>query len=652
MASSGEREEAHLSDFTSTSTSNPVYLNNAAAAAAAASASAAAAAQQDVLLPSPDLLHLLRGRPDSLGLLHDPSSPQPLPASTPLSALSADNSDSASAQPSQPLPDPVTNLTTTTTPSLPPTPLQEHTHPDLSLAFAPALPSPPHASLPAPPIVKTAHNLRLPSFEALGIANPHPDRIQHRPLASFDHLGAGPLSKPEDPLHALSPPLARPLHHRGVASPDHHHPTTSPDLARPHLEHQISTVTPPDEPGTINWGSFVNVRTVGVRSPPRSDPGISPSINTVASSASPAVLDSAQDPLSVADLSDALVMAAWIDSIKILITSHFQTINADSVKVLSHALPCPSLTGHLFGQIIAGIHEKTTTPTAWINVFHALPGRYTLSDLPKSPPSTPGPAVGGEEYFTSKVFDSAVPVADYQLESKLLSPSPRPVVPPGSVNVSIVERYIPATNANEFAEMFKLQGRSLLYDRLIELSPHNGLLLFIYPTRTGARTFMSDYLGPVIDPLLRSVTVVHELSSDLGKSLGRMSAVESLVDYDTLHSEISRFCAALNERPNSLSAPSASHSPSPRATYTILHASREELVLDRRAWASDWWIKQEKPRVRELVMKYFRKKLPSSELTPTNLIQEILDGVAHREHPAMERQRPVELGVFVIRKTA
>jgi hypothetical protein len=154
------------------------------------------------------------------------------------------------------------------------------------------------------------------------------------------------------------------------------------------------------------------------------------------------------------------------------------------------------------------------TNTSWINVFHALPGRYTLSDLPKSPPSTPGPSVGGDEYFTSKVFDSAVAIPDYQLSSKLLPPSPRPVVPPGSINISVVERYIPPTNTNEYGEMFALKGHSLLYDRLSELSMDNGILFFVYPTKTGAKTFMQHYLGPIIEPLLRTVTVVHDLHSE------------------------------------------------------------------------------------------------------------------------------------------
>ena len=64
----------------------------------------------------------------------------------------------------------------------------------------------------------------------------------------------------------------------------------------------------------------------------------------------------------------------------------------------------------------------------WINVFHAIPGKFNLQDLPRSPPSTPGPAIGGEDYFTEKVFDSAVSIADYQQDLSELPRSPCPVV--------------------------------------------------------------------------------------------------------------------------------------------------------------------------------------------------------------------------------
>lgn len=262
--------------------------------------------------------------------------------------------------------------------------------------------------------------------------------------------------------------------------------------------------------------------------------------------------------------------------------------------------------------------------------------------------------MGGDEYFTSKVFDSAVAIPDYQLDSKLLPPSPQPVVPPGSIHISIVERYIPPTNTNEYAEMFELKGRSLLHDRLVELSPENGLLLFIYPTKTGGQNFMRNYLGPILDPLLRSITVVHDLSSDLGKSLGQMSSVRYLDEYEKLKHHVTRYCAAMSANGNGNNGNNGSPDAA-KPLYTVVHASREEAVLERAAWADDWWIKQEKPRIRDTVNKYFRqvKKLPESGMTASNLIQEVLDGVANRM-PEADGKEPsgIEVGVFVVKKTS
>ena len=166
------------------------------------------------------------------------------------------------------------------------------------------------------------------------------------------------------------------------------------------------------------------------------------------------------------------------------------------------------MSGHAFPVIIDAIHESTpaspTTPTTWINVFHAVQGRFNLADLPTSPPNTPGPPIGGDDYFTQKVFDSAVAISDYQNEASSLPKSPRSVVPPSSINVSIVERYIPPSSSNEFVNMFDPNGPSILIDRLVELSPNNGSLAFIYPTRTGALTFMKNYLHPILDPILNT----------------------------------------------------------------------------------------------------------------------------------------------------
>ncbi|UPX20036.1 uncharacterized protein EKO05_0010282 [Ascochyta rabiei] len=297
---------------------------------------------------------------------------------------------------------------------------QPHLDPSFAGTFLPT-----DVSLPSPTLARTAHNFRLPSFDVLGIAVPHPDRIPLHSTASFSSLGAGPLSKPEDPLHALSPPLQ----FRSRLDKPAQRPAASPKATRQHWEHQIPTFTPPTEPGTFNWGSLVKVRTAGAGSPPSSEPGVSPNLTLTASAAAPG-----QAPIIVPtyadEISEAVRMAAWVQNVKDTLSTETESLDLAQVKVLSHALPCPSMTGHLFGQIIEAIHERTNSHTSWINVFHAVPGRFTLSDLPRSPPSTPGPVVGGDEYFTTKVFDSAVAIPDYQLDSNLLPPSPRPVVPP------------------------------------------------------------------------------------------------------------------------------------------------------------------------------------------------------------------------------
>ncbi|KAF2438021.1 hypothetical protein P171DRAFT_372554 [Karstenula rhodostoma CBS 690.94] len=500
-----------------------------------------------------------------------------------------------------------------------PSPLRE-TQPDLRLDFAASVVPASHVSLPTPPIARTSHSLRLPSFDVLGISAPHPDRPRLHSIPSFS-VGAGPLSKPEDPLHVLSP---RMYQLDGAAD---HLPSTSPRPHKAHLGRIVPVVTPPAESGAFNWGTFVNVKTTALGSPPSSDPGQSPNLATVASA--PSLAPAPIVVPTVVEASGPLGMAAWTQKI------------TETLSKCSHRAHRKSMLTSHSDRIIAAILNQSPTNTAWINVFHAVPGRFTLSDLPKSPPSTPGPAVGGDEYFTSKVFDSAVAIPDYQLDSKLLPPSPRPVVPPGSVNISIVERYIPPTNTNEYAEMFQLKGRSLLHDRLVELSPNNGVLIFIYPTKTGARSFMQHYLGPILDPLLRSITVIHELSSELGKSLGQMSSVNYLDEYERLQDQVTRYCSRLSESDKN-------------SVFTVASASKQEAVLERSAWANDWWIKQEKPRIRETVNKYFRqvKKLPESEMTGSHLIQEVLDGVANRQVDDIRSESiGVEIGVFIIKRT-
>lgn len=53
------------------------------------------------------------------------------------------------------------------------------------------------------------------------------------------------------------------------------------------------------------------------------------------------------------------------------------------------------------------------------------------------------------------------------------------------------------------------KGPSLFHNWLTELSFKNDLL----PTKTSTGTFIHDYLGPALDPLLHPITVINDFLS-------------------------------------------------------------------------------------------------------------------------------------------
>ncbi|KAK8190330.1 hypothetical protein IWZ00DRAFT_525544 [Phyllosticta capitalensis] len=501
------------------------------------------------------------------------------------------------------------------------------------------------------PHFKAGHDLRLPSFQLLGIATPHPDR----PLDPDDNTdGSSPHQpSPATTRHsdAPSPKIARAPPSSGDAPPD---PLPTPNDGSaskdPKLgDHRVELPTPPPDLCTKFWANSSHVRNTPMDSPARSDLERPSTGFGFASSAPAQESTSSSHGQSLGETNNF----AWLNgSLQAIMADMVSSrLPNNSVKVLSHALPCPSPTGQAFPHIIYAIHD-TIPPasTVWINVFHAVPGRFNMADLPISPPTTPGPVMGGEDYFTSKVFDSAVPLHDQDGDVKIPR-SPRPAVPPGTVDVSIVERFIPPSTSSELAGLFSAtSSRSILLDRLAELSPDRGTLLFIYPTKTGGRTFMNSYLGPILDPILRAMHVVHNLSADLGASLGHMAAVEHMMEYDEMLRRLDIFTTQLSGESSTLDRFNRA-----RATFSIIHAERQKVPLDRKVWASDWWIKQEKPRVRTAVSKYFRlaQKLPSDvEIMPTNLIQEVLEGVGTKPYEGGGPGEGVEVGIFVIRRSS
>ncbi|KAF1811949.1 hypothetical protein P152DRAFT_38819 [Eremomyces bilateralis CBS 781.70] len=355
-----------------------------------------------------------------------------------------------------------------------------------------------------------------------------------------------------------------------------------------------------------------------------------------------------------------------------------------SVQVLSHALPSPDKTGHSFpavlNALVSVLHGKEIR---WINVFHAVHGQFRIADLPPGPPATPGPAIGGDDYFATRVFNSAVTVTDLQANTTIApgrvsarrsasgnsnqpaaltaqARGPQPIVQPGTVNVALIERYIPPSSRAEYQDMFDPDGRSIICDRLAELSNDSGVLVLIYPTRDGATTFMNRYLKPLLDPLLRSLTVLNSFTADLAESIGDMDCGERMLCYQDSRFWMSGMCAALSKEGDS--------------TYEMAYTGFTEVCPDRSLWAGRWWAGQEKPRIREMVQKYFREHHLRSESSGTvalsssvaatssrtpntrtsaEIVEKIINGVVNNPY-GDEKGEPldsIEVGIFVIIKS-
>ncbi|GAM89962.1 hypothetical protein ANO11243_080020 [Dothideomycetidae sp. 11243] len=495
---------------------------------------------------------------------------------------------------------------------------------------------------------KTSPGLRLPSFEALGIANPHSTAPGAHP-SPFRNRLSDPVPAFLDGLESLGGEATScPITRTWSLDADH----TSPPPIRL-ASHLFETLTPPDDTAQVLWSSLAPSMQQDISGRPMNQTGRPQLRPSLAAGPVTPVSASSETP----NVPRIEIQRSMSDNTRVQIADQQAVANlrsspnpGDPLKVLSHALPCPSPTGFIFPSVISSLQANTVgSPLCWINVFHALPGKFGMNDVPTSPPSTPDPPVGGQDYFTSMTFDSAVRVLDYQDNLTSMPRSPHPIVPPATISVSIIERYIPPTNSNEYAEMFMIGGRSLLVDRLVELSMHNGTLLFIYPTRSGAETFTRQYLGPILDPLLRTMRTLHHLPVDLAASLGKMSAVSSMLEFDDLHRRLAVLCEQLGQ-----DNPQMRRFSSGQSKFVIDMAQKQSVNLERSVWAERWWTKQEKSRIRDTVNQYFRighRVSSQSDITPTSMIHAVLDGVASRPYP-MDRipGDGVEVGVFVIRR--
>jgi len=170
--------------------------------------------------------------------------------------------------------------------------------------------------------------------------------------------------------------------------------------------------------------------------------------------------------------------------------------------------------------------------------------------------------------------------------------------------------------------MFSTQS-SVILDRLHELSPRGGSLLFIYPTKTGAKHFDKQYLGPVLDPLLRKLMVLYMLREDLLWGIRNMAAIEKMNEFEGLRWKLDKFCTrfshAIND--NSMWGKSGSGSQAsrlqldssyPKTRVRLVHSQKAMIQLNDNSWR-EWWSQQEQLRIREAVKRHFSSLQPPAE---------------------------------------
>lgn len=311
--------------------------------------------------------------------------------------------------------------------------------------------------------------------------------------------------------------------------------------------------------------------------------------------------------------------------------------------------PKSTLMQPVFEKIVENVQNHFTFPP-YITITHAVSQVISMDEVPASPPATPNTNYLSDDYFQDQtIFTHAAVVPAYHSQSNLSTNiGPRPtniIAAPCSIQISILERYLPPTTAKEANDFFTLSRRSYLADRLLELSSNNGTLLLVYPTQAGGSTFANKYIGPVIEPFLRQFILLNGLYIDIAVELGRMAAVSRMKSFEQIKGLISNMCQELSQRAPSRGLPSR---------YEIVHAEANEVVLDRALWI-DWYIEQEQPRLRQNLVDYHKAggRMPSRngqiETTTGMLAREVVEGI--RSSRAAAGDAGMEVGVFVIRRT-
>ena len=94
----------------------------------------------------------------------------------------------------------------------------------------------------------------------------------------------------------------------------------------------------------------------------------------------------------------------------------------------------------------------------------------------------------------------------------------------------------------------------------------------------GGKAFTAEYLGPILDPLLSSMTIVSGLFSDIAALHGRMQSMVDPCSHEQLERKLKLLCQRLNSnedasvgRPCDLST-----------TFSLAYVASSGMRLDRK----------------------------------------------------------------------
>ncbi|KAL8871621.1 MAG: hypothetical protein Q9174_002589, partial [Haloplaca sp. 1 TL-2023] len=493
---------------------------------------------------------------------------------------------------------------------------------------------------------KARQQLQLPSFKALGIAVPYPTSI---------------ITPPDEP--------------------------TSIDWTSPTMGQSSSTPTP-----KASASSNYQAGTMPGTMPPSPDPPAAAhqtSSDTPTQGSGPAMATSTsqsanadeggplnEDSGSVAEIASNTPL--WLEkAIQAILPEISMDERASAViNVIAHSQPCPVSTSHpdvpnALKGIVEALQAKFERYSVdkYVEVTHAVPPRFNFSELPSSPVTTPNrPATQNmDDYFSmpkTVVYSKAAVVCTHAeiTQAQNTNASVRGIaqtaVAPSSVALSVLERFIPPVSSQEYQDLFRLGQPSALVDRLTELKPDCGSLVFVYPTRKGASTFDQKYLQPILDPQLRLINQVNSAPSRMVESIARLEAVKTMKDFDGLKRMISGLLAAMNGK---------GHGNVQR--FDLVTASKQTVRVGRKAWAA-WYLKQEVPRIRKIIDDYYaRTHLGAGSRDPGSpafasggFVREIQNTIDPVSSSSSSSQQPppspesipsegIEVGVFVIKRS-